>query len=87
MHAFRKVLRKVAAVALGVGVMAGSVVAWSAPASAAAACSGTRVEAQALKNVSGTTIGWLNVYRNAGQCSGLQAGGEGPRVRALLEVH
>ena len=76
MHAFRKVLRKVAAVALGVAVMAGSVVAWSAPASASAACSGTRVESQALKNISGTTIGWLNVYWDGTyNCAEMQSAG------------
>ncbi|MDR8412411.1 hypothetical protein MTP10_27230 [Nonomuraea sp. 3-1Str] len=76
MHALRKALRKVTAVALGAGVLAGSLVAWSAPASAGVACGGTRIESQPLKNVSGTTIGWLNVYWDGtNNCAEMQSSG------------
>jgi hypothetical protein len=59
----KKLARVAGAFALAsAGLTAAVTVTTAGPASAATSCAGTLVEAQPIKNVGGTTLGWLDVY-------------------------
>ncbi|GAA4222866.1 hypothetical protein FHR32_001773 [Streptosporangium album] len=76
MLAIRTIARPVTALAMSLGLISASAVTLSPQASAASGCSGSRVESRAVKNNSGTTLAWLNVYWDGTyNCAEVQSSG------------
>jgi hypothetical protein len=83
----KKLAQAVAAIAMGAGLITATAVTFTQSASAATSCAGSRVESRALKNVSGTTLAWLNVYWDGTyDCVQLQSSGATWGVKKYMDV-
>lgn len=87
MPAVKKLAQAVAAIAMGAGLITATSVTFTQSASAATSCAGSLVESRALKNVSGTTLAWLNVYWDGTyDCVRLQSSGATWGVKKDMDV-